>query len=126
MRRAFDLAVLKANSRQSRHSALAVDAVYYDDETPSKPITVRWHNKLARAGALEGGFGAEVIEGINRLVFNESELTSAGITLRHEGRVTIPQYNLTFSLDSQEPPDGPVNVYWTVAQVIPVQDDADN
>lgn len=114
---AFDLAVLKAQARQSVHDTLAVSAVYQDDDTQPTGITVRWHNKLARAGALDGGFDVEVIEGINRLVFNEPEITSKGITLRHDGRVTIPQYNLTFSLDSQEPGDGPTNIYWTVAQI---------
>lgn len=124
----FDFAQAKAESRQIVHDALAVTAVYHDVTTPTTPITVRWHTKLARAGSLDGGFNAEIIEGIHRLVFNGPELLAArdgdGLDLKPQGIVTIafPGGPTTqFSLESQEPPDGPVNVYWTVGQVQPGQ-----
>lgn len=115
----FDLAALKASSRQSLHTALAVAAVYEDSETSPTPITVRSHNKMVRAGALDGGFGVEVFEGLDRLIFNDPELTSKGIILYHGGYVTIPQYGLRYSLEAQEQSDGPLNIYWTVAAITP-------
>lgn len=121
----FDMAQAKAQNRQVVHSTLAVPA-FYDDDTLIEPvaITVRWHNKLSRAGALEGGYGVEIIEGIDRLVFNEPELTSKEppLTLIEGGTVTIPSLAalagspVSFTLESEEPGDGPVSVYWSVSR----------
>lgn len=113
----FDFAAAKAENRQSVHDALAVAAVYTDDNTPATDVTVRYHTKLSNAGALEGGFGVQVLEGIDRLVFNAPQLAALGIELRHGGQLAIPQYGMAFSLDAEEPADGPVSVYWTVALV---------
>ena len=122
----FDFASAKTRSRQVVHSTLAVAAVYTDaDHTTPVPVTVRWHSKLARAGALEGGFGVEVIEGIDRLVFNRDELAVAvkadaddpgtPLELASLGVVYIESYDARFSLEAREPYDGPVSEYWTVA-----------
>lgn len=115
----FDLAALKASSRQALHECLAVAAFYEDSETPPTGITVRAHNKMVRAGALDGGFGVEVFEGLDRLIFNAPEIISKNIVLFHGGYVTIPQYGLRYSLEAQEQSDGPVNIYWTVAAITP-------
>lgn len=118
--RGFDFMAAKASSRQSVHDTLAVAAVYEDDNTVAPvPLTVRWHNKLSRAGALEGGFGVEVIEGIDRLVFNRPQLASKALELNSRGVVTItaPQWSARFSLEAREPDDGPVNEYWSVAHL---------
>lgn len=94
---------------------MAVPAFYTDVGTASTPVTVRWHNKLVNNGASIDGFDATIIEGINRLVFQESELEAAGISLRRGGQVLIPDYdNATFKLDSDAPQDGPENIYWNV------------
>ena len=124
----FDFAAAKVASRQIVHDTLAVDAVYYDADTPSTPITVRFHTKLATAGALSDGFSAEIIEGIHRLVFNANELIAArggeGLYMKQGGYVlmTNPAYiNMRFCLESEEPTDGPQNYYWTVSQIQPGQ-----
>lgn len=119
----FDMAQAKAQRRQVVHTTLAVPA-FYDDDNLIEPvaITVRWHNKLSRAGALEGGYAAEIIEGIDRLVFNEPELTSKGVTLYEGGKVSIPSLAAaagspaSFTLEAEEPGDGPLNVYWSVSR----------
>lgn len=113
----FDFAAAKATSRQIVHDYLAVEAVYEDYEIEPETITVRWHNKLARAGALEGGFDVEVLTGVDRLVFNRPEITSKQIVLRHGGYVRIPQYGIRYSLEAEEPADGPVNIYWSVSVI---------
>lgn len=111
------IAEIKAASRQALHEGLAVDAFYTHNAHVDVPITVRWHNKLARAGALEGGFDVEIIEGIDRLVFNEPELVLKNIILQRNATVRIPELGgAVFRLDVEEPRDGPVNLYWTVAK----------
>lgn len=107
------VADLKLQSRRALHERLAVSA-----RLPAYPeateITVRWHNKLARAGAQEGGFGVEIIEGIDRLVFSDEQLAAAGIELGHGTLVEVPSLGATFTIDADEPTDGPHNVYWSV------------
>lgn len=119
------IAEIKAASRSAIHDHAAVDAVYQDKYTDPANITVRWHTKLQRSGALEGGYDVEIIEGINRLVFNETNLAEATsvadgspqpVTLRKRGSVTIPEWGVTFSLDTLEDPDGPLSIYWSVVK----------
>lgn len=119
---AWDLLKAKLKARQALHARLAVSAVYTDEANPAPGVglAVRWHTKLARAGNLQGGFDAEIIEGIERLVFQQSELTSKGITLARGGLVEIafPENlgTVVFELDVEGEPDGPENVYWTVTR----------
>lgn len=122
----------KLNARRVLHQHAAVSAFYVagvgDDPVE---LTVRWHTKLSNAGKLDDGFDATIIEGINRLVFQEPELTSEGraerglpplpdgvdeIELVRGGTVTLPDLGLTFELDHQEEGDGPLNIYWGVTQ----------
>lgn len=125
----FDFAAAKAVSRQVVHDHLAVSALYHDADTPATPVTVRWHTKQTLAvGAMDGGFDSQFLEGIHRLVFNGHELAVAlgggPLELQHRGvvAITAPQYNgAMFSLETEEPQDGPQNVYWTVALVKPDQ-----
>lgn len=123
----FDFAAAKATSRQVVHDHLAVSALYHDADTPSTEITVRWHTKQTlTVGAMDGGYDAQFLEGIHRLIFNVDQLAEAfdgtPLELRARGVVTIPQYdNAQFSLEAKEPEDGPKNIYWTVALVTPDQ-----
>lgn len=78
-------------------------------------LSVRWHNKLARAGNEQGGYDAEIIEGIERLVFNQDQLDALGLTLESRGVISIPGYGLQVRLEALEPADGPLNVYWVVS-----------
>lgn len=111
---------------------MAVSAFYQDPslEAPVE-ITVRWHTKLSLAGKGAEDFEAAIVEGINRLVFQDTELTSEGreardlpalpegleaLDLVHGGVVTVPDFGVSFHLDHMEEPDGPLNIYWSVAQ----------
>jgi hypothetical protein len=114
-----NMAEIKAQAREALHEAMGVPATYLDDSLDDPvDLTVRWHHKLATAGAMEGGWDVQIIEGIDRLVFSQTELDEAldgdGLTLRQKGLVTITGYGATYELDFKEKGDGPQNVYWTV------------
>lgn len=113
---AFNFAELKAQCRQSLHEALAVSALY-STTAMLEPvaITVRWHNKINRVGNMEDRGYAEIIEGIDRMIFNLPELALAGITTARGAIVTITEFNeAKFVLEAREPSDGPVEVVWLV------------
>lgn len=132
----MSLADIKARTRRALHGRLAVSADLVDadhatgllfaEDYEGARLTVRYHNKLDRSGDLDGDY-AEIIEGIDRLVFldeNVAEVSDAleanleaPLMLSRGARVTIPEYkDLVFVLDSQEPPDGPSETIWVVAR----------
>lgn len=111
-------AELKAAARQAVHDQFSVCATYNDSTLPSPvQVNVRWHNRLLQQGDLGSGGYAQVIEGIDRIVFGADEITALGLTLRSRGTVQIPEYGATFALATREPSDGPVNVTWNVDRV---------
>lgn len=115
----YDHARYKQISRQVVHNLLAVSAVYTDDAT-TQPLTVRWHNKLARNGAGQPGFDVEIIEGIDRLVFNVTELATLGLEIQRRGIVTITWPGgvvSQFQIEEREPEDGPESEYWMVSHL---------
>lgn len=104
----------KTMARQAVHDTLAVPSSYSDSTLQAPvPVTVRHHTRVSAHGAADSEY-ADVLEGINRLVFDRAALAAAGVTLRRGGRVTIPVYGITLELDQREPDDGPVNAYWSV------------
>lgn len=113
----------KADARQAIHDRLAVSANYTFGETEVRDdpaglrLTVRWHNKLAKTGQLDGGFDAQLIEGIDRLVFNETQLRALGLELTRNAIVEVPSWNSTFQLAAAELMDGPLNIYWQVTRL---------
>lgn len=98
-------------------------ALYFSSPTATEsvPITVRWHNKIAATGDLDGQY-AQALDAIDRLVFHTDDLNDpereAPVVLQYAGEVVIPDFdNVTFSLDQREPSDGPGRVVWTVARL---------
>lgn len=124
----FDLAETKRKARQALHGLAGVRALYTGPEDGAEPVGlfVRWHAKHAvPMGDLDNQGYAELMAGIDRLVFNESNLaapvqddgtTATAVTLRRNGTVEFPQYSAAFTLDQRDPSDGPENVYWTVTR----------
>jgi hypothetical protein len=104
--------------RRDLHVAFAVSATYEDDSVVvPTPITVRWHNKSTRIGDIQGGDYAEVLETIDRLLFDSEEIATAAITLKRGGIVTLTEFgNTKFELDVREPADGPIKIVWTVTR----------
>lgn len=127
---------IKAAARQRIHGCAAVAASYTDEDHPDglifaedydgEGLLVRYHNKIDRTGDLDGQYG-EVIDGIDRLVFldqNVADVTEAlefngeaPLVLSRGATLTISGYKgLRFTLDSQQPPDGPEETIWVVAR----------
>jgi len=127
---------IKTRARRAIHGRLAASATLVDPDHPDGLIfgedytggglTVRYHTELKKTGDLDGDF-ADVIDGIDRLVFNDENLAEVSAALVDNGEaplvlsraavVTIPGYKgLRFTLDSQEPPDGPLETIWVVAR----------
>lgn len=109
----------KLAMRRTVHATFAADALYSDSQVPAPvPLTVRWHSAEAKPyGDIESAGYAEVISRVDRLVFNRDELTAARVRLRHGGRVLFPDYgNALFVLDTEDRPDGPITVSWTVTR----------
>ncbi len=125
----FDFAQAKTNARRAIHSALAVQATYVDDSI-AVPVEIkaRWHNKISRPfGDLENGGYAEIIEGIDRIIFNLETVDGVDtvvdvdgfpVTLLRNGTVTFPELlpGVEFNLDHKEPATGPVEEAWAVTR----------
>jgi hypothetical protein len=133
----MSLVDIKERARRAIHGKLAIPATLIDDDHPDglifaedytgETLTVRYHNKLDRSGDLDGNY-AEIIDGIDKLVFLDENVAavSAGLVANGEAplvlsrgaQVAIEGYKgLTFTLDTQEPPDGPLETRWVVARV---------
>ena len=131
------LIVIKARARRAIHGKLAVPVTSFKDEehpdglafgdllTPPV-LTVRYHNKMARGGDLNGEY-AEIIDGIDRLIFLDENVALVSAALVEAGEPPIvlsrgaevliqPYQGLRFTLDTQEPPDGPSEIAWVVAR----------
>jgi len=79
-------------------------------------LTVRWHHKLRIIGENQSS-DAGIIEGVNRLIFNQVQLDNLGLTLAKHGIVDIPGLGKRVRLDYAEEGDGPQNVYWSVIEL---------
>lgn len=115
---AFDFAALKGQVRQIVHDTMSVRAEYtHPDLVGEVELRIRWHNKIARTGELlELGY-AEVIEGVNRVIFNIPELNKKSVVVRRGGRLRLldPQYaGAVLILDSMEPRVGPTEEIWLI------------
>ena len=132
----MSLADIKARARRAIHGRLGVAATLVDEDHPDGLIfaedyvgtglLVRYHNKLSREGDLDGDY-ANIIDGIDRLIFLDENVAEVSDALVANGEATlvlsrgalvrIEEYKgLVFSLDSQEPPDGPSETAWVVAR----------
>jgi len=118
------IAEIKSQARQALHDRAAFSAIY-SDEVIDEPVptseqtlaglalTVRWMNKIS-VQAAEGQQGSMILEGVDRVCFNQPQLTALGLTLLRNAVVECPDQGATFRLDQREPDDGPLNVYWSV------------
>lgn len=133
----MSLIEIKEAARRVIHARAAVPCEYVDDDHPDglvfaedytgDGLLVRYHTKMNVTGDIDGAY-ADRIDGIDRLVFlteNVAEVSAAlednseaPLVLSRNARVTIEGYQgLIFSLDSLEPPDGPLETAWVVARL---------
>jgi hypothetical protein len=115
---------MRRTARTAVHNKFAVPALYRDGVSANGvpvPLTVRWHAvTVAEMGDMHDGGWAQVLDRVDRLLFNRDDLAAASppVLLRKEGKVLFPDYGYAaFSLDSEEPPDGPVTIVWRVTRI---------
>lgn len=115
----FDFASLKAQVRQTVHETLGVLA-FYQDSSLSTPVEIsaRWHNKLTLAGDFENNGYAEVLQGIDRVIFMAADSQRIGV--KRGGTITFPSLGgdgiskATFVLHTRQPNCGPIEDVWHV------------
>lgn len=116
------LSAIKREARLAIHARMGEPCTYSNGSDPTVPtleqqasglgLTARFHTK--NKVNLGDSDGLTVMEPIEKLVFNASELAALGLTLEHGAEVHFPGYELTSVLDQELDPDGPENRYWTV------------
>lgn len=119
---AYDRSALIARTRQIVHEAMSVNATY---EHPSSlgvvtALTVRWHDRRVQQGNMIEAGWPDVQSGIDRVIFNKTELSEKNIVLARGGRVTLTDPandGIVLTLDNLEVATGPVNVAWGVVKV---------
>ncbi len=119
----FDFAQAKADARRAVQETFGVQA-YYSDDSVDAPIEfrARWHNRISKAfgGLVDGDGYAEVIEGIDRIVFFPKDVDGYPFTAKRGGEVTFPSIaGVTFVLDHREPSTGPLEEAWVVTRKSP-------
>lgn len=116
----MSFADLKAQARRNVHAAFAVRCLYTPPNSPSNQLpvelTARLHTKIVAGGAQSPGY-ANVIEGVNRAIFNREELTAKTVVLRKNGRIEFPDYTMVFQLDIRDASDGAITEKWSLASL---------
>ena len=115
----FNFLELKLRARRVVHSTLGVPAFYQDTplSTPEE-VRVRWHNKKVSVGDYDDQGYANVIEGIERVIFDADQARAVGV--RRAGVVTIPNMggpqgeSVTLVLALQDDTAGPGEEVWQV------------
>lgn len=116
---AFDFGLAKKSLRRAVHDTLSVAAIRKSKSTGEMVVLrVRFHEKLVRTGEADAFTGAisEVIQGVDRLVFDNDDLVARSIILQRGDEVEIPSYEMTFTLDVESPDDGAVTKTWLVTR----------
>lgn len=126
----FDFASAKLDARRTVHATFGVQGFYSDDSISDIEVRARWHDKTNRPiGDLENGGYAQIVEGIDRIVFlcetteddeaaTVRDVDGNSITLQRGGRMTFPKMlpTVEFELDYAIPADGPIEEIWSVTR----------
>lgn len=116
----FNFAEAKATVRRTVNTTFGVQAFYTDDSINTPVETrVRWHNRISRpyGDLAEGGY-AEIVEGVDRIVFIPEDVDGYSFTTQRGGVFTIPELHpgVEFILDYKEPATGPLEEAWVVTR----------
>lgn len=129
----FNFAKAKASLRRTVHKTFGVQA-FYTDSTVTVPVemSARWHNKIDRFGDLDNQGYAELIQGIDRVIFDVVEARTVGV--RRGGEVRFPELGSglgahlggalggegsgppAFILNIREDDSGPHDEVWSVTR----------
>ena len=120
----MSIADIKRKARTDLHRKLGEPCTYTAPDGAVFPsvaqaeaglaLTVRFATKL-KAFTPETD-ALTILEGVERLIFNQDELTALSLVLDHAGQVAVPEFELVLDLDQEMDPDGPLNRYWTVTR----------
>lgn len=77
-------------------------------------LTVRFATKLKQFTPETDAI--TIIEGVERVVFNQDQLDALELVPVSAARLDIPGLELALVLDQEMDPDGPLNRYWTVTR----------
>lgn len=115
---------LKREARAAVHEALAEPCIYHDRDLGAIPsaeqtaeglsLSARFKSKLRTASAEDDG--VSILENVESLIFQKTQLAALAIELEHGTLVEFPGYEISFRLDQEMDADGPLNVYWTVTR----------
>jgi hypothetical protein len=115
----FSFAQLKLDARRAVRDTFAVEATYQDD-TMIEPVSlrVRYHTRRTAPFAdLEGQGFTEVVENIDRVIFDAEALAALPVVPCRGAVVSFPDYaGVCVYLDARAPYDGPVTEAWTVTR----------
>lgn len=118
------LSAIKKEARLAIQGRMGEPCTYTDEnglvptaehEAAGLGLTARFHTKSKVN--LGDSDGLTVMEPIEKLIFNKTELLALGLTPEGGAHIHFPGYGLTVILDQELDPDGPENVYWTVTRV---------
>lgn len=115
---------IKRNARAALHERGAEPCIYHDRDVGPIPsadqsaeglrLTARFASKL-RTFSPETD-GVAILEGVERLIFHDTQLAALGLELENGAVVEFPGYGISFRLDQEMDRDGPLNIYWTVTR----------
>lgn len=111
---------IMANMRRVVRKTFGENATYSHPSSGAMavPISVSWHNRIGIQGNLGNEGFTDLIEGINRAIFNREELAEKNLVLYKGGRITLTDPlndGVVLILDSMESHVGTVNEIWNVA-----------
>lgn len=120
----MSLSGLKRKARAKLHQHFGEPCVYTAPDgtvTPSAEQSAEGLVLHARFATRLRPFTPEseaitILEGVERVIFNQDELDVFGLVPEHAGQLVFPDYELTVDLDQEMDPDGPLNRYWTVTR----------
>lgn len=115
---------LKREARATLHAEMAEPCIYHDRDLGPIPsaeqsaeglsLSARFKSKLRTASAEDDGLS--IMENVESLIFQRTQLAALALELEHGTVVEFPGYEISFRLDQEMDADGPLNVYWTVTR----------
>lgn len=114
------LAEIKAKARKAVHAAFRYDALYKDPSlNAAVPVSVRWHNRLVMHGDYDQSGYANIIDGIEKVIFMRDELETIGLTPVRGATLVLTEKGMNDTrlvLDVREKSVGPLEEKWTVVR----------
>jgi hypothetical protein len=112
---AFDFAQARELTRRTVHDTMRVAGSYVAPGGSSgTDLYVRWHHKMGLSGDIDNAGYAQMMVGIEVVIFDKAELAEKGVALERGGEITLSG-GVVLSLGAKHPDDGPVKEVWSVA-----------